>query len=574
MKKLIFFILSSFLFMNTVNADDFNASVSNNKVVLGEPFELKLTYSGNDNNIKPDISVLQNDFQIYSNSSSMQTSYINGVVNQQRSWTIGLIALKEGKINISPIKAGNLSSETIELTVLPAGSTINNTKQNSADTNTDSSLKFKADFSVDNKDVYVKQEIIGTLTIKDYIGIEFVSDPMFLNADDWTIKILEQPKISQIEKGREIKLRFAMFPLKSNIKEIPALQWQAVYFDMQDISKPRRIGFFDMDNFSMLRSVQKPLIIQTKPQKITIKPIPEKYGNAWWLPASDLTLASKWSNDNPKFKVGETVAREIILSAAGVLDSELPELEFTEPKNMKQYPENPQFSLSVYKNEPISQATYRIVYIPQKSGKITLPEIRLKWFNTKNNKIETAVIAEQKIEVAENPAYKEISSNEITAEKSENSPEILSEPEDTPSIKNNDTSQKQDHLYLWIISAFALGMLLSYLLFASKGQNDNGGKTLNRIRKNLKNKDYRRLRDNLIKWGNENFADSAISNLNDLALVIDNESFSTQMQILNRLLYADTKEVLDYSIIVGCLKNCLRNKSGKEDSTPLPKLYD
>lgn len=573
MKKIITFALSLFLFMNTAKADDFSAKVDSTKVIAGEPFELRLTYNGTDNNIQPDLSGLQKDFQIYSNATSMQTSYINGVVNQQKTWTLGLIALKEGNINIAPIKAGNLSSESLELTVLPAGSKIENNGTNSSENAADNKVKFSADFSIDNNDVFVKQEITGTLTIKDYVGLDFVSDPVFLNADDWTIKILEQPKVSKIENGREIKVNFAMFANKSGLTEVPALQWQAVYFDMQDIPQPHRTGFFDMDNFSVLRGMQKPLIIQTKPQKIKVKPIPEEYGNAWWLPAKALTMAGKWSDENPQFKAGEAVTREVILSAAGVLDSELPELEFVAPEGIKQYPENPQFSLSVYKNMPIAQATYRIVYIPQKSGKITLPEIYLKWFNTKNNKIETAVIAAQEIEVEANPAYEETIQNEAPVAKPIIEPKADNKPEQNLHVSTTDN--KQEYSFLWLIIAFGAGMFLSYLLFAGKNKNNDGGKTLNRIRKNLKNKDYRRLRDNLIKWGNENFADSAISNLNDLALVINNEDFAEQMQILNRLLYADTKEVLDYGIIVGCLKERLRNKSGKEEkSTPLPKLYE
>ena len=118
-------------------------------------------------------------------------------------------------------------------------------------------------------------------------------------------------------------------------------------------------------------------------------------------------------------------------------------------------------------------------------------------------------------------------------------------------------------------------MILSYLLFAKRGANENDGKTLNKIRKNLKNNDYRRLRDNLIKWGNENFPNFATANLNDLALLVGEESFAEQMQILNRILYVDAKETPNSEVIIQGLKNCLqKKKSASKEAEPLPKLYD
>lgn len=573
MKKLLLIALSYLSFGQIACADELKANVENSQIVAGEPFDLTLSYDGTDNNIQPDLSVLQKDFQIYSTSTSMQTSFVNGVVNQRRDWTIGLLPLKEGSVQIPEIKAGNLKTKSIDLTVLPTGSKVISDKNEEAQAAADNKAKFATEFTIDEKNPYLKQEITGTLVIKDYIGLEFVSDPTFLNAEDWNIKILTQPEVKAIENGREITVNFAMFPLKSGELEVPSLSWQAVYYDLANSSNSRRSGFFDMSGFSMMHGIQKPLIIQTKPQKIEVKPIPTDYGNEWWLPAKALNLAGKWTEDNPQFKVGETASREVILSAAGVLDSELPELEFTAPENIKQYPEKPQYSLSVYKTNPIAQAAYRIVYIPLKSGELTLPEIKVKWFNVKTGKAETAVVAAQKIKVAQNPAYKE-----IETEPEETEPKQISAPETMEKVEKNQPQNDiptAQNSYLWLALAFIFGMILSYLLFAKRGANENDGKTLNKIRKNLKNNDYRRLRDNLIKWGNENFPNFATANLNDLALLVGEESFAEQMQILNRILYVDAKETPNSEVIIQGLKNCLQQKkSASKEAEPLPKLYD
>lgn len=583
MKKIVCFVILLLLsFISVSYADVLVASITNKQIVAGEPFELHLTYNGTDGNIQPDLSVLQKDFQVYSNGTSVQTSYINGVVNQRRDWTIGLIALKEGKQQIPSIKAGNLSSKSIEIDVLPAGSIV---KQNSnAENNVQQNeqVKFKTEFLLDEKNPYIKQEITGTFVIKDYVGLEFAGDPTFVNSDDWIIKILRQPEIEQSADGsRKIKVYFALVPQKSGELEVPVLSWRAFYLSMEQARvSSRGFGFFDMfdDGLPMMNSVQKPVVLQTKPQKIVVKDIPQEYGDAWWIPAKDLHLQSKWSNNGQKFKVGETATREIILSAAGILDNELPGLEFVSPENMKQYPENPQYSLSVYKNDPIAQATYRIVYIPQQAGKIVLPAINLKWFNTETGKIETATVKEETIEVSENPLYENIEKNDTTsvAENKKNTEEKNSEDRLINELKSNNQIGEKS-IYLLIIGAFVLGMILSYFLFSlkSNGGVESADISLNKIRKYLKNHDYRRLRDSLIKWGNQNFADANIGNLNDLSSVIEDENFALQMQVLNRILYADTRETLDSSVILAGLKKRLKRKSeGSDTVSPLPKLYD
>lgn len=575
MKKILAVIFSLLMTLSSAKADDFTAGVENNQVVLGEPFELQLSYSGDDDSVQPDLSVLQPEFQVYANGSSQQTSYINGVVNQRRDWTIGLIALKEGKVQIPAIKAGKLSSESIDLTVLPAGSSVVSNNKKSTSSEADNAPKFSVDFELDNQNPYVKQEVIGTLIIKDYVGLEFASDPAFGNADDWKIKIIGQPEVSKISGGREIKLRFIMFPQKAGEQTVPTLQWSAYYFDISDSgAHSRNFGFFDMSGFSMMSSVQKPVILQAKPQKINVKSVPAEYGNQWWLPAKALTLSGKWVEEKPLFKVGEAVTREVVLSAVGVLDSELPDLHFTNPQTLKQYPEKPQYSLNFYKNEPIAQATYRIVYIPQTSGEVVLPEIKLVWFNAKQNKMETAVMPSQKLQVEPNPEYFETKEDELKT-----APEQAEAKDENASLSapNNaqvDNNEKINPI-LWLVIAFVMGMLLSYLLFSGRLSADsNEDKTLKNIDKYLKNNDYRRLRDNLIKWGNENYPDVGIHNLNDLATLVKDDDFVRQMQILNRTIYSETDEKLNPNMISTVLKKYLKQKNkNKKDAKPLPPLY-
>ena len=80
------------------------------------------------------------------------------------------------------------------------------------------------------------------------------------------------------------------------------------------------------------------------------------------------------------------------------------------------------------------------------------------------------VIAAQKIKVAENPAYKD-----IDTKPEETEPQQISANE-TKATEMAEKNQPQNNMptaqnsYLWLAASFIFGMILSYLLFAKRGE--------------------------------------------------------------------------------------------------------
>ena len=81
------------------------------------------------------------------------------------------------------------------------------------------------------------------------------------------------------------------------------------------------------------------------------------------------------------------------------------------------------------------------------------------------------------------------------------------------------------------------------------------------------------MRDSLLKFADEVFPNWKINNLNDVAVAVGLAEFSEQMELLNRILYADASAELNGKIIIQALKQAKKNTSQNKDKQPLPNLY-
>ncbi len=572
-------------------AGQLSARVEPQKIQYGETVQFEVSYEGDNSGLlQPHFEVLNKDFAVYSTSTSMQTQYTNGIAQQKRVWSLTLMPQKEGKVIIPAIKAGNYQTVPLNIEVLPSGSSSvqsGATQSSGGAAAAADSADFWMDMTVDEKSPYVQQEINGTLVIYDNKNIQFTEDPTFENADDWEIRQLGEPVITNKNGQRIIKIKYAFFPQKSGNLSLPRITVKGYYVERKQGDLSRSVnGLFQLFeiNFDVtdLMAQQKPVMLKTKPVTIEVKPIPTDYGHDWWLPSTAVSLRTRWADPRPVFKVGEAVTREITLSAAGVAENQLPVLEFAENAAWKQYPENPVTGSTVENGEIISTAVTRVVYIPQRGGEQILPEIRLRWYNVKTHHIENAVIPAEKMSVggasggpqtASVPTMTMADTPDALVEAVKN--RLDNKPENQPI--NQPEQQQRD---IWLIAAIILGAFLcgaicNYLFLRRKitdGKEDYSGDFVNDIEKNLRRADYRALRDSLLRWGEQIYADAYINNLNDLSAQVKVPEFTEQMQLLNQNLYAGGTEKLNDKIIMKYIKNQQKVKSNPK-KPPLPDLY-
>ena len=580
LKAKVLLVLSLVMFPFTLVAAELTASVDNKQVAYGETVMFSLFYDGSDgNSLMPDLSVLQKDFDIRDTSSSISMQYINGTQSQRREWRLTLSPKSKGNITIPAIRAGKYVTQPIDIEVLSAKTEVKKTDNSSAVKDSqEQSAFFEATWDISDENPYVEQEITAVLSVKDNRDMQFSREPNFENADDWEIKVLQQPQVSNKNGEKITKFFYAMAPLKSGRLELPRAVIDGFYTVYDNASqRPQSFGdsfmqFFDM-NITNFMGVQKPVLFRSDIETVNVKPIPENYAGKQWVPALILLATSEWKDKNPKFKVGETVARYITIVASGLSENRLPDIKLPENPDWKQYPDKPQYSSAVHDGKFVSQETVRVVYIPQKSGKMVLPEIRIPWFNVKTGKTEYAVVESQEIDVAPNAAYENISLPEKEQA-------VRSEPKEQPKVKaakKKNNSQNDNKLVVFVaaIIAFISGLIVSFLLFGRKQKSNKKiteSDNLKSIRQALDKKDYREVRDSLLQWGQNVFLHERINNLQDLVNMMEDDEFASQCEILNSLLYSHTDKTLDEKVIINALKNAGRKKTRKTD-TPLPNLY-
>ncbi len=582
--KMTAYCLAAMLWVTDGFAGQLTASVEPQRIQFGDTVRLEVSYEGQDSGlIQPKFDVLNEDFAIYSTSTSMQSQYVNGVGQQKRIWNLTLMPQKEGKLTIPEITAGNYKTVPLNIEVLPSGSSTVKTANTSATAGQNAAASadtadFWIELSVDTKEPYVQQEINGTLVIYDNKNIQFTDDPVFENAEDWEIKQIGDPVITNKNGQRVIKIKYAFFPQKSGRLPLPRILVKGYYIERKPSEVTHSVNgflrFFDI-NFDVadLTGQQKPVMLKTKSANIEVKPVPSDYGNDWWLPSTNVMLKARWTDERPVFKVGEAVTREITLIAAGVAENQLPVLDFAPSEAWKQYPENPVFNSMVENGELVSVATTRVVYIPQRGGAQIIPEIRLRWYNVKTHHIEKAVI----------PAEEMYVGGVVNALPSQPDlqPSVTAEPSaDTAKVPEKTAEDKPTHRDILLIAAIVLcaflcGVVCNYLLLRRRiadPDGKTGNDTVQDIEKSLRLGDYRALRDSLLRWGEKVYTDTYINNLNDLSAQVKAPEFAEQMRILNGNLYAGNTEKLDAEIILKCVKNRQKNKLNPKQP-PLPDLY-
>ena len=575
MKKIIYILFGLSLFLGTsAFAGQLQATVNRTEVPQGETFLLTLETDDDKINGSPDLSVLSKNFTVYSVSNAFQSTYVNGVSKHSRQWQIVLMPKNAGQIEIPAIKLGNMKSNPIQLNVVSSQLAQQAEKQQPSE----NTPQFAVNAEVDNKNPFVQQQINYTFSIYDGGGL-YGEQPVIVDNGnrDWIIKSMGEPTVeSKVVNGRrlrEIQFHYALFPQKSGRLKTPDIEFQGYY-----LTKNRRgagafddvfnSGFFNI-GFSDMFATRNPIVLRPENIDVDVKAVPAQNGGYWWLPASKVVLSAEWEDKNPVFKVGEAVSRSVYLKAAGVIENQLPNLKFAEIDGVKQYPEKPVSMSSQHKGEVISIKKFGNVYIPEKSGQITLPEITVDWYNIHTGQLEKATLPAQTYEVL--PSSKGQEEQDIQPERTESQPEAVEDE----ILQVEKTPSNTVPTWIWVITAFIFGLGVSYLLFGRKnGKNLTAGDYRQEAEKAAKNNNLKELSENILAWARQSYPEDKIHNLEDIGKISNNKAFKEELEKLNQALYSEKEKNFDSAQFLKIFKEEQNfRKKNKKKQTPLPKLY-
>lgn len=546
-------------------------NISSNTVRQGETFQLIFTYRGNKKNIKPDFYKLAQDFEIISQNESFSSSYsyINGVVKSENtnSFVLELIPLHFGIIKIPSINfAGELSKELV--------------------------LQVKK--GIDTSNLLTIE--LGKYPQSVYVGEQFTLSYTIFYAQNISGAIFSKPKFSAVTNGLNIEnLADESGKTTRNNKEYNFLT-KSFLLSTISSGKLYSSGFSFSGFLSLTKKIKT--TVQTKAFNIQVKAIPNTSSSDNWLPARDVFLQETYNPPASTINLGDPLIREITLFVVGANKAQLPAIIFPKNNNLNIYQEQEKISTSKFKGQKYITLRQIFTIIPATTGEITIPEIKIKWFDVIKSEEKIATLPSKNITVitsgyninnigypSNNQSISTTNINNINDQikirNRQDNPEKAKDYIDLISVEYN----------LWFYTALGLLSIWFFTLFLWYRQ-----KTKNKpnIARNIKdnvinvnsdsvlkikniygqietafsNNDFKKLRNLLLIWANlinqedSTFAKKSkkIHNLHDISADLG-EVFSRILKTLDQNLYkAKSTEVTnltkkDLQILLEIIKN-------------------
>ena len=493
-------------------ATQLKASVDKNPAMYGEAIMLQLQLDEKVDAGAIDFASLEADFRVTGPSVSQSMQIVNGQSSQSTSWQLSLYPRRTGTLTIPAFQIGALSSDPISLEVQPA----------SQASGKGAELFLQNTFS--NESVHVQQMLYYEIKIyfKGELQRGNLSQPELAGADVEQVgKDIENSEIVNGERYQTITRRYSVIPQKSG-----SLTLNPPFFNGEMIDRDNS----RYDYFARTKAVSA----EGQPLTLQVKPIPDGQQQNW-LASELVALSEEWTPTGDQLVQGEPVTRTITLTALDLADNQLPDLQLGSVAGAKIYPEQPQSRKAERKGRIVAQKVFSYAIIADKAGSLTLPEVRVRWWNTKTNQPDEAVLSAVTLQVAANP--QQVQQAEPAALTTTTGDRIQPEP-----VSNWHFSYSSWLLLsLWLLTLAAWGL---WAIAASRTASiDNsslprttGGSELRfnsrKLKQACQQNDATLAREQLLRWAQQ-LIDAKIESLADLVQQLPDGALKTQIQQLS-----------------------------------------
>lgn len=518
------------------------AELDRNSIAHNETVQLTLTQDSVDGS-RPDLSVLEADFQVFNVSASSKVEIYSNRRTQTQVWVINLLPRRQGKLTIPAIRVGGETSAPLVLTVNAASNSTNNAANNAANQAPPKSRDVFLDVEVEPKTVYVGQQI--NYTIKLYYRKRLaggnLTDPQPQNA---VVERLGDDREYRRKMGDQeysvLERRYVIFPETSGNLVLPGITF------VGEIAAGRGGAFNPF--------VRNPRVNATSLEStVRVLPIPPKQRAGTWLPSKGLLLTEKWAPEPPIFRVGQPLTRTLELHATGLLGTQLPDVAGDYPSGLQTYPEPAQHETRANAKDVVGLRNIAIAIVPTEAGEITLPAVELPWWDTENDRPRIARLPARKITVQ--PAFGR--PEYIAPAATQPAPAEVEPPVATPTPQPTATTAAEQNILnskYWAVLSLLLAVLwlLTLLLWWRSARRqrmpavaDNSAETaapnIRVLRKNLQRacqkNDPAAAKNALLALGQTLAPAAPATNLGSLAALLNNAALATHIRQLDRQLY-------------------------------------
>jgi len=519
-----------------------SASTDRSTVSENESFTFVLLMEGRVNG-EPDLTPLSREFEILQRSRNTSIQMVGGQTNQVTEWRLQLMPRIAGSITIPPLELGGSLSNPVQLEVLPAVV---------ADTPGDIFMEVEVTPST----AYVQSQAIYTLRLfrAVSIGRSSLTAPEVVGGEVIIEPIGEDREYQAVRDGQNfvvLERNYAIFPQMAGDLTIEPATFETVVITASGFSSLQR---FRSNN----------LALRVRP----VVPPPPEHPDATWVPARNLTFTESWSSELSEFTLGIPQTRTLMITAEGVLETQLPELTLGQTEGVKQYSDQPELSRDSASGGIQSVRTERFAVIAQSVGELTIPVVELPWFNVVEEAWEVARVNPRRITVLDNQ-------DEFVERAVQNPVELAS-----PSVVAGN-----ERLWQGVSAALLVAWLLTLAFLRSSGRSSKPNATntvaetpqratqrqlVQGIRAACANNDAKTARDLLLEWA-EQFLPNAPKILGHLAVEVP-EDIARAVVDLERSLYGPSSGSWDGGALANALTQ-LGSVTRSSEETPEEVLH-
>lgn len=364
-----------------------SAFVDRNEVTLNEIITLTIRVDNSLGNSRPSLSGLARDFEEIGNPST-RSSYtnINGTVQSFVDYIVRLRPLSTGVLTIPAFRVDNEVTTPIRINVGEADQVSNAG---------DSEIFIES--RVSKERIYVQEQLL--YTIKLYYSISFDQGAQLTSpqvADAVVQQLGSDETYSEIVGGIRYNVterKFVIFPQSSGELTIPPVYFTATV--------GRRGG---LTRFFNNRTSVREINLASDTHAIEVRGKPANFPGQTWLPAANISFEESWSGPFDSLAVGDSVTRNIRLTAIGLSSSLLPGITYQDMPGLKFYPDQPVREDSANDLGVAGSRTEGTAIVPSEAGEFVIPEVVVPWWNTTTDTLERAVIPARTLNVVQGSA--------------------------------------------------------------------------------------------------------------------------------------------------------------------------
>jgi hypothetical protein len=315
---------------------------------------------------EPDVSFLEQQFDILNRSTATQIQLLGGRTQQVSEWTYQLMPKKAGQFTLPPLQFGDVLSNAVTMEVL------------AAEDSGDGSADIFMEVELEPAKVYVQSQAIYTLRL--FIGVgtgrAAMTPPPMAGSEAIVERLGEDREYQTVRGGRNFRVRerrYAIFPQQAGSLTVGPVTFEAMVIPTRGFSRVQRLRSATVD-------------LEVLP---AVAPPPELAG-ASWLPAASLTLTEDWADDADEFSLGVPRTRILTVTADGLLETQLPEIDLADAAGIRQYPDQPELKREIMAGGLRVERVERYAVIAQAAGSTTLPAVELPWWNVRDERWEVA----------------------------------------------------------------------------------------------------------------------------------------------------------------------------------------